>query len=261
MYTGRGWVCRQMYSKVEPGVSDLLSIEVATLFVLAESGRIHRENDADRSPGPRLYLAGCESGNIARLRHDVGDETARAITALVADEPPLRDPDSTPLHLDDYVALLAREAPVERQSAGLTYSFPDQFAYEHDVTAVSSDTPGGELLLGRLAKEGMPQTLTALGFVATTDIWAPWCIALHKGEVASIALTARIGPTGAEVGVSTVPALRGRGFAAAAVAGWASLPSLYGRALFYSTDRTNVSSRRVTDRLSLRFIATSLRLT
>ena len=240
---------------------DLLAIKVATLLVLTESGRIQHQNDPDRSASPRMYLAGCEAGNVVRLRHDVGEETARAINALIADEPPLRDPDSTPLHIDGYVSFLAREAPVERRIAGLMYCFPDQLEYEHDVTLISSDTPEGDRFQARIADQGMPHVLVALGFVAATDLWAPWCIALHDGEVASIAFTARITPTGAEVGVATVPAVRGRGFAAAATAGWASHQWLHERALFYSTARTNVSSQRVTDRLGLRFLGAELRLT
>ena len=125
----------------DTGDGDLLAVQVATLFVLTESGQILHENDPDRSAGPRLYLAGCESGNVVRIRHDVGDETARAIDALVADEPPLRDQDSTPVHLDDYVELLAAEAPVEQRSIGLNYRFPDHLGYEHDVMLVRSDTP------------------------------------------------------------------------------------------------------------------------
>ena len=129
------------------------------------------------------------------------------------------------------------------------------------MTLASSDMPEGDRSLAGLASEqAMPQTLVALGFVASTDIWAPWCIALHQGGIASIGLTARIGLKDAEVGVSTVLGLRGRGFAAASVAGWASIPSLHGRALFYSTDWTNVFFQRVADRLDLCFIGASLRL-
>lgn len=244
------------------GDVDLLAIQVATLFVLTESGRIQRENDPDRSAGPRLYLAGCESGNIVRIRQDVGEETARAINALVADEPPLRDPRNAPLRVDDYVELLSRQAPIEQRSAGPIYSFPDHLEYEHDVTLVGSNTAEGDRLVAGLeADQGMPQSLVDLGFVSVTDIWAPWCIALHQGEIASIGMTARIGPTGGEVGVTTSTAFRGRGFAAAVVAGWASHPSLRSRALFYSADWTNVSSQRVAERLGLRLIGGSLRLT
>jgi hypothetical protein len=251
-----------MIVRPDTGDGNLVAIQVATLLVLTESGRIQHENDPDRSAGPRLYLAGCESGNVIRIRHDVGAETARAVESLSAAEPPLGDPDSTSFHLDDYADLLAREAPVEHRSVGLIYCFPNNLKYEHNVTLVGSNTPEGDRLLAGLAGDrAMPHSLMALGFTAATDLWAPWCVAVHREEIASIAMTARIGPRGAEAGVITVPELRGRGFAKAATSGWASLPSLKGRALFYSTDRTNVPSRRVADRLGLRFIGTSLRIT
>ena len=240
---------------------DLLAIHVTTLFVLTDSGRIQQVNDPNRSVGPRLYLAGSKSGNVVRVRHDVGEGTERAISALVAEEPPLGDPDSTPLHLDDYVELLASEAPVERCDLGLNWTFPDRPDYKHPAVLVDSESLEGDRLLARLTEQGMPKALAELGFVDIGEFWPPWCIALHDDEIPSIAITARIGPTGAEVGVNTVPALRGRGFAAAATAGWASHPSLRGRALFYGTERTNFSSQRVTDRLGLRFIGTSLALT
>ena len=71
---------------------DLLKSELATLFTLTETSRIRHENDPDRSEGPRMYLAGCESFYFVRVRHDVTEETAAAINALVADEPPLSNP-------------------------------------------------------------------------------------------------------------------------------------------------------------------------
>ncbi|MCH8223866.1 MAG: GNAT family N-acetyltransferase [Chloroflexi bacterium] len=251
-----------MITPTNTGEDDLLVTEAATAFALSESGRIQRENDPDRSEGPRMYLAGCESGNIVRIRHDVEDETVREIEALVASEPPLANPDSTPLHLAEYVDLLDAKAPVEQKSLGMNYCFPDDLWYEHDVTLVSSDTPEGDRLLSSLAADrAMPDNLESLGFRAVTDIWAPWCVALRQGEIASIGMTARIGPTGAAAGVVTVPESRGRGFAAAAMAGWASHPSLQGRTLFYGTQRTNVSSQRVAARLGLHFIGASFRLT
>ena len=82
--------------------------------------------------------------------------------------------------------------------------------------------------------------------------------ALDAGTVVSIACTARLSSIGAEVGVATVPASRGRGFAAAATVEWASLPSLEGHVLFYSTNAENISSQRVADRLELQFVGPSL---
>lgn len=242
---------------------ELIEIQVATMFVPAPSGRILRENDPDCSPGPRMYLGGCETGNVLRLRHDVGDETARAIAALAAEEPPLRERDSTPRHLEDYVQLLDAEGPVRERALGLVYQLPNDVGAEggRDLTLVKSDTADGDRLVAEFAQGGMPQSLVDIGFVAVEEFWPPWCVALSEGEIASIAFAARIGPAGADAGVNTVPAFRGRGFAARVTAGWASHPALGGRALCYSTDRTNIASQRVAEKLRLRLLGASVRLT
>lgn len=242
----------------ETGELRLLAIQAATLFELTESGRLRHENSPDRSAAPRMWMGGSAAGNIVRIRVDVREETARAIEDLVADEPPIRDPDSVPVHIDEYKKLLAAEAPVEEVSRGITYAFPNSLQYEHGARVVSSDTPEGAQLLARLQAGGMPEDLVEMGFVDTTHFWPPWCVALHGGTVVSIAFTARLSSVGAEVGVATVPACRGRGFAAATTAEWASLPSLDGRTLFYSTKAANVSSQRVADRLRLPFVGSSL---
>ncbi len=105
---------------------DLLELHVGTGFVLTDSGRILHDNAPDQSAGPRLYLAGCSSGNVVRLRHDVGEGTARAIALLAADEPALHGSHSTPVHLDRYIQLLAAETPIQRWNAGLVWTFPDR---------------------------------------------------------------------------------------------------------------------------------------
>jgi hypothetical protein len=241
---------------------DLLEIQAAAMFVSTEAGRIRRENDPDRSPGPRLYLGGCASGNIVRIRHDVSDKTARAIAALAAQEPSLRERHSTPRHLNAYIELLDAETPVRERALGLVYELPkDVVSGSQDVTLVRSDTPEGDRLLAALVERGMPQAIVAAGFVTVSEFWPPWCVGLRQGEIASIAFGARIGPAGADLGVNTVPAFRGCGIAQAVTAGWASHPALRGHALFYSTARTNLSSQRVAEKLGLRFIGASLRVT
>ena len=240
---------------------DLLALEASVLFVMSDSGRVVCENSSDRSAAPRLSLAGCASLNIVRVRDDVDEKTSQAIESLAATEPALREPESTPVHIDEYVELLAAEAPVEDFGSGLIWTFPERFAYEHSATLVASDTAEGYRLLARLAEEGMPAALVAAGFVDIGEFWAPWCVALDGDEIASIAFAARLGPAAAETGVFTVPAYRGRGFAAAATAGWARLPALRERTLFYSTSRANLSSQRVTQRLGLRFMGASFQIT
>ena len=58
----------------------------APYFVFTDAGRILHENAPDRAAGPRVFLAACAGGTILRMRHDVGEEAARAIELLVADE-------------------------------------------------------------------------------------------------------------------------------------------------------------------------------
>ena len=238
---------------------DLPALEAATCFVLTDSGRTLRNQAPDHGVGPRLYLGGSASGNVVRIRQDVGGEAAQALERLGADEPPLGEADSTPVHLGAYLEILAAEAPVERCEAGLAWVFPDRLGHDFPAAVlVSSHTPEGDRLLGQLAEKGMPTDVAALGFVDVGELWAPWCVVLHEGGIASIAFAARLTGVSAETGVATVPAFRGRGYAAAATAGWASHPALRGKTLFYSTSQANVSSQRVAARLGLRFIGATL---
>jgi RimJ/RimL family protein N-acetyltransferase len=239
-------------------VTRLLAIQYRTLFLVGDTGRIERENDPDRSPGPRFWLAGCVSGNISGVRSDVADDVAAEIAALVATEPPFADLTSPPTHLDRYIDLLARDAAAPREMRGLIYELPHYLQYESRVRLIDDESNEGRCQFFSI--HGLPGGLAELGFRSISDLWRPWCVALVNGEVASVAFAARISETGAELGVTTAKAFRGQGYAAAAAAGWASLPTLQSRKLFYSTDQTNVSSQRVIARLGLRFLGASLRL-
>jgi RimJ/RimL family protein N-acetyltransferase len=198
---------------------------------------------------------------MVQLRHDVGEATAQALERLALDEPAFCDPDSRPVHHDDYLRLLAAEGPVETCDGGLIWTFPERLHYEHPARLVASDTPDGDGLLARLTEQGMPEPLAAAGFVDVGELWAPWCVAFGGGDIASIAFTPGLGPASAETGVYTAPNYRGRGFASVATAGWAALPALEGLTLFYATTRTNVSSQRVAQRLGLRFIGVYFAIT
>jgi hypothetical protein len=239
---------------------ELLSIQFQTLFLTTGSGRIERENDPDHSPGPRLWLAGCASGNVAGLRSDVADDLAAEIMTIVAMEPPFFAQNGRPQYLDRYIELLSREGAVRKQSLGVIYELPKDLEYEHGMTLIDSESEEGTRLCDSLSVNGMPAGLFDMGFTDVSDFWAPWCVALDDGQVASVAFAARLSKAGAEIGVATVPEMKGRGYAAATVTRWSRLQSLRSRALFYSTDQTNGSSQRVAARLGLRFLGASMRL-
>jgi hypothetical protein len=86
----------------------------------------------------------------------------------------------------------------------------------------------------------MSQSLLELGFRNVADFWPPWCAAVVDGEIVPIAFAARISEVGAELGVATVKAFRGQGFAAAATAGWSSLSSLQSRAVLQHRPREHL---------------------
>ena len=89
----------------------------------------------------------------------------------------------------------------------------------------------------------------------------PWAMATQRGRVVSICHTpGPVTPRGAECGVWTHSAFRGRGNAAAVTAAWASVMRPTGRHLFYSTDAENLSSQRVARRLNLRPLGWTWRL-
>lgn len=243
-----------------PSELELLSIEYQTLFVTTASGRIERENDPDHSPGPRMWLAGCAAGNVAGVRMDVEDDVAVEIIALAAMEPPLHLPGARPRYLDHYMRLLSQDSAEPKQSRGLIHELPHGLEYPHSPETIISESAEGRRLYACFTERGMPAGLRELGFHDVSHLWAPWCVALHEGDVAAVAFAARLSEVGAELGIATVHPLRGRGYAAAATAGWSRLPSLQSRALFYSTDQTNVSSQRVAGRVGLRLIGCSLRL-
>jgi hypothetical protein len=240
--------------------ADLLAIQYRTLFVTTCAGRIERENDPDRSSGPRFWLGGCSSGNLAGVRFDVAEHITAGIMELAAAEPPFHSTQGHPVHLERFIELLSGQETIREQKLGVVYKLPHGVDYRHDVELIGSDNRDGERLYAVLSERGLPAGLKQMGFRDAADFWPPWCVALHDGEVASVAFSARISETGAELGVATVPALRGRGYAAAATAAWSRLQELQSRALFYSTDQTNRPSQRLIGRLDLHRLGASLRL-
>jgi RimJ/RimL family protein N-acetyltransferase len=237
-----------------------LAQDAVATFDLCGDGRFRCENDPDRSPGPRLFLAGCPGGNLVRLRHDVGEATAACIRARLADEPPWSDPEVRPTCLLDLTDLLSREGPVEVMGSAVIHALPRGLAFATRARIVRSETEEGGRLLARLARDGMPQALAEAGFVGVGDFWAPWCVAFEGDQIAAMAFAARTGRRGASIGVYAFPRFRGRGLAAAVTADWANHPGLAGRALFYSALSANTSSLRVIARLGLPPIGVSLRM-
>ena len=83
---------------------------------------------------------------------------------------------------------------------------------------------------------------------ADVDI-GPVAAAVVDGSAVSICYCARLSPLAAEAGVETLDAMRGRGYATAAVTAWAT--AMRGRGLLplYGTSWENVASQRVAEKV------------
>lgn len=219
-------------------------------FVLDEAGRMLRVNAPDAPPAPRFWIAGSAKGNHFLFRYDVAHDIEDEITPLARSEPPLANSDGIAIHLDRYTKLLARQAPVPATRSHST------------MCSRITDSPlrhsRGDALVARFESSGMPEGLSGMGFKNTGELRAPWCIVMDGDEPASIAFAARLSARRAGLGLATAPAFRRRGFAAAATAAWTQHPALANRSLSYTHNRDNRSSKRVTERLRLRFKGLSL---
>jgi hypothetical protein len=124
----------------------LLEIDYRTLFRLTSNGRIERENDPDQSQGPRMWLAGCKTGNVFGARADVPADAAAEIGSLVRSEPPFFDADVPPRYLAGYSALLRQEAAAPRATYELIYELPHSLRSTSDVKLVASESEEGQHL-------------------------------------------------------------------------------------------------------------------
>lgn len=226
----------------------LLELEAKTRFNL-KNGRIASEAPPDNAPGPLLYMAG---GRIW-VDESIAPQLLEQLPRLARDETPGGEA-LPPAGLDRCLALLPNPGT---PSGGLSYLLPHGTQAPGAAPTIASGSAEAEDLEARFEREGMPRALLDLNFRQVADLWPPYCLVVEDGDVAALAFTARRGSRGAELGLVTLPAFRGRGLAGQAVAGWSALPELRELTLFYSTATTNLASQRVAAKLGLPFIGST----
>jgi RimJ/RimL family protein N-acetyltransferase len=195
---------------------------------------------------PRFAITGTPRENLVTLDASLDPELALALTTRAASEPPLFDPGSTPRHAETYATLLGEPRKI---TTHLYWSFGPPSSPGPTVRLVSSGTADGDRLYATLGD----RPFDAWGHEIRGRITAPWCIAFHGDEIASIVETVRHSPAAAECGVTTSPRFRNRGYATAAARGWSTHPALANHLLFYATTTDNAPSRRVAAHLALAY--------
>lgn len=181
---------------------------------------------------------------------------AAALASVFAEAPRSPDPRQPPPGLALCRPLLEGGAPLRCQGEP-RYLFPDDVRFASDAHLVRSGEPERETLRAANPGNWHPVEWDEL----LDGQLGPWAMAVEGALVTSICHTP--GPLegrGAECGVWTRPGFRGRGLGAAVTAAWAGLLRAPGRYLFYSTNAENLSSQRLTQRLGLRPLGWTWRL-
>jgi hypothetical protein len=220
---------------------DLMETHAATLFAYREDGRLEYVREpGDPFPPPRFFMGRTLQGNVWHFRHDLPDETTHVLERLCRSEPvPER------LTLPPYGAAAIRDAlqahaPITREERGPAYRIPEV------------STPTGVLRItkenGHLLQRGFPGLLRRI--LAGVDVGPVVCV-VARGTAVSTCFCARLSPLAAEAGVETLNAMRGRGYATAAVSGWAAAVRERGLLPLYSTTWDNSASQRIAHKLGM----------
>ena len=223
---------------------ELMHIHARALFTHDAESRLVFVNEPNGAPNPapRLFLGRTPMGNIWQFRADVSERIIRELDALCADEPPV-DSESIepPHHVDAFVRLLKRDAPVQKMWGGPAYQFADhQMPSENFVTTITENNV--ELLKGGF-EDLMADVAVEQPFVAITN----------ENRAVSVCRSVRITSKAHEAGLETLPEFRGRGFAKDVTAEWARRVRAIGAIPLYSTDWNNKASQAVAQKLGLKF--------
>jgi hypothetical protein len=208
-------------------------IQLRTMFVLDDRGRIKSTREPEPTPGPLFTLIRSLSSRAWAVRADLSEALAAELDRLAGEERPLHDlHQDTPLHASRYLFLVGG-----RISAGPALIFPDEITHPADVTTVD------DLHLLERNFRGW----TASEIPGRSPILA----VIDDGYPVSICFCARISEFAAEAGVETAAAYRGCGLASRVTAAWALAIRARGRIPLYSTSWKNAASLAVARKLGL----------
>lgn len=223
-----------------------MELQTSALFVSDPDGRLRfiREpgyEEAELDPAPRFFMGRIPWGNVWRLRHDLPGGLARDLEELCRAEPLLPSMATAadePRNAAAIRDVLASHAPIPQEYRGPAYQIPDRVR-----------APGGVVLISEanahLLETHFPGKITSRsGFR-----FAPIAVAVAQGRAVSICFCSRLTESVAEAGLETAEPFRGRGYAGAAVAGWAAALRQLGRLPLYSTQWRNVASQGVAHKL------------
>lgn len=219
---------------------ELMDIQVRALFTHTAESRLLFVNEPDGAAASRLFLGRTRGGNIWRFHADLPESLVEELDALCASEPPIEvEFNEPPRHIEKYVRLLEKLAPVKRISSGPAYYFSENIASSKRFVGITESN--AEILHGGFEE-----------FVSELPVWQPFVALIEGGRAVSVCRSVRISPKAHEAGVETLPEFRGKGFAGEVTAEWARRVRAVGAVPLYSTSWENKASQAVAQKLGLK---------
>lgn len=217
-------------------------LQLKTLFILDDRGRIISTREPLPSPGPIFILIRGETTVDWAIRADVADDVADELNALARQEVASTEWGQPPVHARHYQNVLGG-----RVSFGPAFEFPNPTEIT-EITAVVVEIHD-EARLHRHFSGWVVGEIEAGA--------APMIAVLSEGEPVSVCFCSRRSEIAAEAGLETALAFRGRGYAPLVTEAWAASVRAGGRIPLYSTDWANTASLAVARKLGLRTYATN----
>ncbi|MCG8350865.1 MAG: GNAT family N-acetyltransferase [Chloroflexales bacterium] len=225
-----------------------IDLQVEALFISDTHGRLRyiREpgyTEAVLDAAPRFFMGRTLAGNIWRFRFDLSDGLIQIIEQECRSEPvalSLTDLTDPPKNAAAIRAALHASAPIIHEERGPAYWIPDSVSTSAEVVLISE--ANAHLLAANFPCELPLRSGSKIGPLVATVV---------QNNAISICYCARITSLAAEAGVETVETMRGRGYASAAVAGWAHAVRQWGLVPLYSTSWGNAASQGIAHKLGM----------
>lgn len=225
---------------------ELLGAQVETLFRLTDANRLLSVNEPERPHAPQFFLGRTLQGNLYRFGHELPLEIVERLESLASSEPVVDDLRASPRHLDAYLEILQSHKAVREVWSGPAYRLSEAPVWPTGVVRITD--ANSHLLADEWLEEQLAEKQLCVAVV-------------EEGQALSVCHSSRTSLRAAEAGLETLPAYRGRGYALAAVQGWAAAVYAQGRIPLYSTSWANAASQRVARKLGLTMYASDFHIT
>jgi GNAT acetyltransferase len=208
------------------------ALQLETLFVLNEAGRIVSTREPNPASGPLFTLIRDATRCSWAIHRDVPADRAHQLDALAREERATHDLQREPLHSRRYMSLLG--GTVE---SGPVFTFPETLPTSRDTITIEH--------LEKLERHFQGWKSNELSGCA------PIVAIVEDGHAVSVCFCARRSRRAAEAGLETAKSFRAAGLGTRVTAAWALAIRTLGLLPLYSTSWTNMASLAVARKLGL----------